>query len=879
MVINNKRFMYTFLIIGIISLTLGVSLAFFNYTRTGGANAIRVGRIAFNTTQEGNISLTNIFPMSTEEFEGGSLDPNNNVTINIMGDTTYPNGIEYLVTTEVVHVEINEKRIPLTLKVTTNSDLGTNDPDYFTNRGGNTSIHKVLSGGVIVPGQYLVVGYLAPGQTGIEGSLNISAYINSDNIAISDTYDGSESGTMGTTSDWVRNRTVFTTEEWNSFSTSEHALSFKVRVEANEGIWVSEPLSAYGVMQSNADTATLINFANPSSDTNGKGLYILPGTESDTHPIYYYRGAVDNNNVVFAGYCWQMVRTTDTGGIKMIYNGEPVVTGSGENITYDCGGTRPVGHIGEIETTTSISHSTGYYYADDYEIYSVSGNSVTYRLKSKTNQIRQIAISSSTDIGANIPTILANYPYTCKKTAAATTCTNTSFYKVTGRSSGVNAYVYTSTYRDAIGNGAFNSSSTSIARVGYMYNSSTAKTTSSFSMADKSLTVSTSSSYLIGDSLINNSDGTISLSGNVTEVAGSTWSTDYGNYTSKFVCLPGYYNSTTYVCSDTRTTNDVQAVGYITATTGTKITYLPVYKYGNNIDLDSGSTYKLVGDGSTQNTLQYIYNWNATTTSNCFANSTYYTNGNVSSCGYKSIDYSHYTCFNLSGKCSTYYYINGTTTSAAYRTPITGGKYVEIYDVTTDEDNILYDMLYAPNVNTTNSTIKGNIDTWYRDNLYTNYDSYIDDTVYCNDRTITSFGGWNPNGGSTTSSYELKFKEYTVSSDLSCINTTDKFSQANTSAQLTYKVGLMSSPEMNLLNNNNARKTAYYYWLSSPNSFYDNSVAGRIVVADGSFGNHKVNRTNGARPSVSLNTGIGYSQGTGAMNDPYVVDAPPVSGS
>ena len=189
--------------------------------------------------------------MSTEEFENSTQDPSNNVTINIEGDTTYPNGVEYLVTAEDVHITVNDKRIPLTLKVTSTTDLGNNDEDYFTNRGGSTNIHKVLSGGVVVDGQYLVVGYIAPGQTAVEGSLNISAYINSDNIVISDTYDGTESDNMGTTNEWVGNKTVFTTSEWNSLSTSSNSLSFKIRVEANEGIWVEE-----------ATTPNLMNYIN-----------------------------------------------------------------------------------------------------------------------------------------------------------------------------------------------------------------------------------------------------------------------------------------------------------------------------------------------------------------------------------------------------------------------------------------------------------------------------------------------------------------------------------------------------------------------------------------------------------------------------------------
>ena len=265
-----KSYKQMFTVITVFTLVLlvgGVSIAFFNYTRTGGANTIRVGRISFNHTQDGTITLTNIFPMTTEEFENSTIDPSNNVTINIEGDTTYPNGIEYLVTAEDVHITVNDKRIPLTLKVTSTTDLGNNDEDYFTNRGGSTNIHKVLSGGIVVPGQYLVVGYIAPGQTGIDGSLNISAYINSDNIAISDTYDGTESDNMGTTNNWVNNRTVFTTEEWNSLSGSSNSLSFKIRVEANEGIWV-DPYT----------TPNLMNTIGISRSTNIKEIRFIEET-------------------------------------------------------------------------------------------------------------------------------------------------------------------------------------------------------------------------------------------------------------------------------------------------------------------------------------------------------------------------------------------------------------------------------------------------------------------------------------------------------------------------------------------------------------------------------------------------------------------------
>jgi hypothetical protein len=70
-------------------------------------------------------------------------------------------------------------------------------------------------------------------------------------------------------------------------------------------------------------SSTGIDFSAISSNTNGKGVYELSSTANDEYPIYYYRGAVTDNNVIFAGFCWKIVRTTETGGVKLIYNGTP----------------------------------------------------------------------------------------------------------------------------------------------------------------------------------------------------------------------------------------------------------------------------------------------------------------------------------------------------------------------------------------------------------------------------------------------------------------------------------------------------------------------------------------------------------------------------
>ena len=54
-----------------------------------------------------------------------------------------------------------------------------------------------------------------------------------------------------------------------------------------------------------------------TANGNGVNKYTENGQD-----VYYFRGEVNNNNVIWAGKCWKMVRTTATSGVKMIYNGE-----------------------------------------------------------------------------------------------------------------------------------------------------------------------------------------------------------------------------------------------------------------------------------------------------------------------------------------------------------------------------------------------------------------------------------------------------------------------------------------------------------------------------------------------------------------------------
>ncbi len=241
--IKNKKQML--LVVGAFALVLmlgTVTYAFFNYTRTGTANVVRTGRISFTTNQTDTIGLTNAFPI-TRTMASTDTTNTDDVVITITGDTSYSGGIEYLVTATDVTNTVNSKTVPISI-IPTVSHLGTSDDSYFTNRGGNSSIYKVLANETISNNDQLLVGYIAPdnNQTGINGSITIRAFLDSDLVAISDTYNDGNTPTdnKGTPAIFGENKTVLTTTEWNGLQTN--GVSFKVKVEANEGTWVTAPV-------------------------------------------------------------------------------------------------------------------------------------------------------------------------------------------------------------------------------------------------------------------------------------------------------------------------------------------------------------------------------------------------------------------------------------------------------------------------------------------------------------------------------------------------------------------------------------------------------------------------------------------------------------
>ena len=125
-------------------------------------------------------------------------------------------------------------------------------------------------------------------------------------------------------------------------------------------------INLYNMIKDNADTTSVIDYK-VRSGAEGKetnGIYTTTATEANI-PVYYYRGKVDNN-IIFGNFCWKIIRTTETGGVKLIFNGIPtdgkceIQTGSDTQIGTSVWNTKydDVAYVGYMFGINNTGNST-----------------------------------------------------------------------------------------------------------------------------------------------------------------------------------------------------------------------------------------------------------------------------------------------------------------------------------------------------------------------------------------------------------------------------------------------------------------------------------------------------------------------------------------
>ena len=194
-------------------------------------------------------------------------------------------------------------------------------------------------------------------------------------------------------------------------------------------------------------------------------------------------------------------------------------------------------------------------------------------------------------------------------------------------------------------------------------------------------------------------------------------------------------------------------------------------------------------------------------------------------------------------------------------------------------------------INSTDSSIKIAIDTWYENNLKTDYGKYLSTTaIYCNDRILASGQTYSTTNRFYYASYERLVTNKTPT--YNCTNNKDAFSGNNNEAKLTYPIGLMTADEIAYAGEK------YIADLTAPYAWYYTNANGESIIggADswflspygwngsiafdwywrGSYNpgslSDRVITSFSVRPAVSLKSCIKYSTGNGSAGTPYTIE-------
>lgn len=652
----------------------------------------------------------------------------------------------------------------------------------------------------------------------------------------------------------------------------------------------------YGILEKEVTSGGLAKeyTGQHQDDINGTG----------TSKIYHYYASstangtkiLDKNNVVFAGICWQMIRTTDTGGVKMIYNGEVSSDGT-------CGTNRST-HVGYSSVSTvSFSVDALYNFADDYTYNETTGK---FSLSGEVIKSYWRSFEISDLIGK----------YTCFDSSGTNVCSFGTIYQILGSynsSMAIVGRIQAGINNSVIGSAGGVYDFPMISGVGYMYNDSNVANYDNLNVHYA----------YIGNEIIGWLATNVSYSG------------DYYSFSNADISATGVGS---YVSPDLSTTS-VTSLRYVVGFDGGNYYYVDLtdgnlmdneyYVVGSDYTVNDDGTYTITSVvelvekreffinyasyaglyfGEDPAVIEHQEDWtiddyisselannkcsklyiNTSTAdeltsdnykeyfSNAvvFANAKFskeftYENGRYELTGdsifvqYKNYDdlssqvgdY-HYTCFNENGVCDSIYYVYYSD----YRR-LNYLKLVDGNDISTTLDNLFN----SSSGNSKDSIFKMVIESWYKKNLIS-YGDYLEDTVFCNDRAISELGGFDPNSVSGFST--LLFG---ASNGLSCANVTDRFSYYNNEAKLKYPIGLLTAAEAELLNSNSVRIANNSYWLSTPYGI-SNSVDISYVTEDGDISNASVNTLKGVRPVITLKGTLRYTTGDGSMNNPYVIE-------
>ena len=224
-------------------------------------------------------------------------------------------------------------------------------------------------------------------------------------------------------------------------------------------------------------------------------------------------------------------------------------------------------------------------------------------------------------------------------------------------------------------------------------------------------------------------------------------------------------------------------------------------------------------------------------------------------------------------EANTHYYVTEIQTSSFNRS---------------NDNNMYVGYMYESNQVhglTSNSTIKGILDTWYQNNLSNVYSKIDGNAGFCGDRQPSTSNTISNGLGGTGTTYTFygayirldtnKAPTYECASDSDLYTT---IGSENGNGALTYPIGLITADEVayaagvyNTTNQSYYLNTGREYWTISP--FDSHNVAAHVfyVHRSGILEGTYVNLEYGVRPVINLRADVTISGGDGTSSNPYTI--------
>ncbi len=170
------------------------------------------------------------------------------------------------------------------------------------------------------------------------------------------------------------------------------------------------------------------------------------------------------------------------------------------------------------------------------------------------------------------------------------------------------------------------------------------------------------------------------------------------------------------------------------------------------------------------------------------------------------------------------------------------------------------------NGNSTDSNIKIVIDNWFVTYLI-DYQKYLSDTLFCNDRSIVSGTGI----GANATIYSASQRNSYGAAILTCENTVDAFTvddEVNGNGVLMYPVATLSADEHIL---SSGMFNFHTFWLMTPFSYSSSSLTS-VYYGNNTYTNADRNYyAKGIKPVINLKSTV-MASGEGTYDNPYVVE-------